>query len=34
LYVVTRRGRDVVLPKYTEMEVILNRPATIPNGAR
>ncbi len=28
LFLVTRRGRDVIVPKYTEMDVIFNRPAS------
>jgi hypothetical protein len=30
LFMLTRHGRDVVLPKFTEMEIVFDRPATIP----
>ena len=30
VFLVTRRGRDVVLPRFTEMTVIFDRPATLP----
>ncbi len=29
LYMVTRRGRDVVLPKFTEMQISLDRPLSL-----
>ncbi|HUA14711.1 MAG TPA: hypothetical protein VMG31_05390 [Verrucomicrobiae bacterium] len=29
LYMVTRRGRDVVLPRFTEMDLSLDRPVTV-----
>jgi hypothetical protein len=29
LYMVTRRGRDVVLPRFTEMDISLDRPVSL-----
>ena len=31
LYMLTRHGRDVILPPYTEMSVVLNRAVDMPN---
>ena len=30
IFLLTRHGRDVVLPKFTEMRITLNRPLTVP----
>jgi hypothetical protein len=30
LFMLTRHGRDIVLSKFTEMEIVFDRPATIP----
>ncbi|HEY6290822.1 MAG TPA: hypothetical protein VI455_04565 [Terriglobia bacterium] len=30
IYMVTRRGRDVVLPRFTEMDITFNRPLSVP----
>jgi len=30
LYMVTRHGRDVILPRFTEMDLALDRPLTVP----
>jgi hypothetical protein len=30
VFLVTRHGRDVVLPKYTEMEITFDRPVVVP----
>jgi hypothetical protein len=30
VFLATRHGRDVVLPKFTEMRITLNRPLTVP----
>jgi hypothetical protein len=30
LFMLTRHGRDIVLPKFTEMEIVFDRPANIP----
>lgn len=30
IYMATRHGRDVVLPKFTQMRITLNRPLTVP----
>jgi len=30
LFVLTRHGRDVVLPQYTEMNIVFNRPVSLP----
>jgi hypothetical protein len=29
VFMLTRHGRDIVLPKFTEMEIVFDRPATI-----
>lgn len=34
IFFVTRRGRDVVLPNLTEMQIRLNRPITLPEHPR
>jgi hypothetical protein len=31
IFLLTRHGRDVVLPQYNEMEVTLSRPTTVPS---
>ena len=31
-FMITRHGRDVVLPKFTEMRITLNRPLTLPES--
>jgi len=31
IFLLTRHGRDVVLPKYTQMKIVFDRPAEIPN---
>lgn len=31
IYMLTRRGRDVVLPKYTQMKIIFDRPVLVSN---
>jgi hypothetical protein len=31
IFFVTRHGRDVVLPNFTEMQITLNRPVTLPD---
>ncbi len=33
IYMVTRRGRDVVLPRFTEMDISLDRPLTLTGNA-
>jgi len=33
IYMATRRGRDVVLPRFTEMEISLDRPLSVPKNA-
>ena len=33
IYMVTRRGRDVVLPRFTEMDISLDRPLTLIGSA-
>jgi hypothetical protein len=33
IFLLTRHGRDVVLPKFTEMRITLNRPLTVPATA-
>ncbi len=33
LYMVTRHGRDVVLPRFTEMDISLDRPVSLTAGA-
>lgn len=33
IYMVSRRGRDVVLPRFTEMDITLDRPLSIPRNA-
>jgi hypothetical protein len=30
VFMLTRHGRDIVLPKFTEMEIVFDRPASIP----
>ena len=34
LYMVTRHGRDVVLPKFTEMQISLDRPLSVTKGSK
>ncbi len=34
LFLVTRRGRDVILPQYTEMTIIFERPVTLTEQGR
>src|SRR5207249_5676824 len=34
LFLLTRHGRDVVLPRYTEMEVTFSRPVLLRTGAK
>jgi len=29
IFILTRRGRDVVLPRFTEMEIVLSRPLSL-----
>jgi hypothetical protein len=29
IYMLTRRGRDVVLPKYTQMKIVFDRPVLV-----
>jgi hypothetical protein len=33
IYIVTRQGRDVVLPRFTEMNIVLDRPITVTRNA-
>jgi len=33
IYMVTRHGRDVVLPRFTEMNIVLDRPLSVPKKA-
>ncbi len=33
IYFLTRHGRDVVLPKYTQMKIVFDRPALVSNQA-
>jgi hypothetical protein len=33
IYMVTRHGRDVVLPRFTEMNIVLDRPLTVTRNA-
>lgn len=33
IFLATRHGRDVVLPKFAEVEIVLDRPVTIPGSA-
>ena len=33
LFLLTRHGRDVVLPKFTEVNVVFDRPVTLPRSA-
>jgi len=32
IFMLTRHGRDVVLPKYTQMKIVFDRPAVSPNA--
>jgi hypothetical protein len=32
LFMLTRHGRDVVLPKFTEMNIVFDRPLSLPGG--
>jgi hypothetical protein len=34
IYMLTRRGRDVVLPKYTQMKIVFDRPVLVSNQNR
>jgi len=29
VFMLTRHGRDVILPKFTEMEIVMNRPVSL-----
>jgi hypothetical protein len=33
LFILTRHGRDVVLPRFTEMNIVLDRPVSLANAA-
>jgi len=33
LFLLTRHGRDVVLPKFTEMNIVLDRPLFLPGSS-
>jgi hypothetical protein len=33
IYMVTRHGRDVVLPRFTEMQISLDRPLSVTRNA-
>jgi len=33
IYIVSRRGRDVVLPRFTEMDIALDRPLSVTKNA-
>lgn len=34
IFMLTRHGRDVVLPKFTQMEIVFDRPASIPAATK
>ena len=34
IFMLTRHGRDVVLPKYTQMKIVFDRPVKIPTQAQ
>jgi hypothetical protein len=34
IYMVTRHGRDVIVPRFTEMDISLDRPLSVTEAAR